>query len=244
MGTRTLTELRWLLYSDKWHRATPAARLDILLRDFVPEDAPWRRALVAARTDLAARRTPEARAWILRVLSAHKEDIPPPKIPLPQSLATALRELFLHPMRDDDRLRGIAPHSPCPVCGAMGYVDGCNEHQTPAALAAAHQLIRRALSTGGVPGLTLRHLPQEDWEPHWLSLGPDERVRAWAAIKADQKARHDKARQDNGKAGGRPTSDLHKIREAKRLAGQGRSQREIAKTVGVGVGTVNRWLKG
>ena len=242
MGTRTLTELRWLLYSDKWHRATPAARLDILLRDFVPEDAPWRRALVAARTDLAARRTPEARAWILRVLSSHKEDIPPPKIALPNSLATALRELFLHPM--DDRLRGIAPHSPCPVCGALGYVGGCDEHRTPATLAAAHQLIRRAVSLGGVPGLHHLPFPVRDWEAHWLALEPEERAHAWAAIKADQKARHDKARQANGRTGGRPASDLHKIREAKRLAADGRSQREIAKVVGVGVGTVNRWLKG
>ena len=238
MGARTLTELRWLLYSDKWRRATPTTRLDILLRDFVPEDALWRRALVAARADLAARRTPETRAWIARILSSQKD--------LPKTLATALQELFLHPLRDDDRLRGIAPHSPCPVCGALGYVGGCDEHRTPAALAAAHQLIHRAVSLGGVPGLRLRHLQKnrEDWEAYWLALEPEERAPAWAAIKADQKVRHDKARQANGKAGGRPTSDPHKIREVKRLAGQGRSQREIAKVVGVCVGTVNRWLKG
>ena len=234
MGIRTLTELHWLLYSDKWHRATPAVRLDLLIRDFVPEDAPWRRALLAARADLAARRTPEARAWITRLLS--RKD-------LPKTLATALRELFLHQLRDDDRLRGIAPHSPCSVCGALGYVDGCDEHKTPAALAAAHQLIQRAVLLGGVPGLRLRRLPRrEDWEAYWLALEPEERARAWATIKADQKARHDKARQNNGKTGGRPVGDPHKIREAKRLAAQGRSQREIAKAVGVGVGTVNRWL--
>ena len=234
MGIRTLTELRWLLYSDKWHRATPAARLNLLLKDFIPEDAPWRRALVAARADLAARRSPQARAWITRALSKD----------LPKTLATALRELFSHPM--DDRLWGIPPHSPCPVCGALGYVGGCDEHRIPATLAAAHQLIQRAISLGGVPGLRLRHLPKnrEDWEAYWLALEPEERARAWAAIKDDQKVRHDKARQANGKAGGRPVSDTRKIREAKRLAAQGRSQREIAKAVGVGVGTVNRWLKG
>ena len=230
MGIRTLTELRWLLYSDKWHRTAPAARLDILLRDFVPIDAPWRRALVAARADLAARRTPEARAWIARILSSQKD--------LPKTLATALRELFWHPM--DDRLWGVPPHSPCPVCGAPGYVGGCDEHQTLATVAAAHQLIQRAISIGEVPGLQIR----EDWEAYWLALEPEVRARAWATIKADQKARHDKARQENGRGGGRPTSDLHKIREVKRLAGQGRSQREIAEAVGVGVGTVNRWLKG
>ena len=159
----------------------------------------------------------------------------------PKTLAAALRELFLP--STDDRLWG-GPHTPCQVCGKMGYVQGCDEHQTLSALAAAHQLIRRALSTSGVPGLALQHLPQDGWEAYWLALEPEDRARAWAAIKDDQKIRQDKARQANGKAGGRPTSDPHKIREAKRLAAQGRSQREIAKAVGVGVGTVNRWLKG
>lgn len=228
---KRLTDLRFKMMAHNWRIATPLQRLENLLNDYVAPTDPWRAALMAAHADLLTgrRRTSSARAWVNRILTAHDGD-------LPKTLAVALRELFLPPT--DDRLWG-GPHTPCQVCGKMGYVDGCNEHQTPAALAAAHQLIQRALSTGGVPGL-----PREDWESHWLTLDPNERARAWAAIKDDQKIRQDKARQINGKAGGRPISDPRKVCEAKRLAADGRSQREIAKVVGVGVGTVNRWLKG
>ena len=233
---KRLTDLRFKMMAHNWRAATPLQRLENLLNNYVGPADPWRAALMAAHADLLAgrRRTSSARAWVNRILTAHDGD-------LPKTLAVALRELFLPPT--DDRLWG-GPHTPCQVCGKMGYVQGCDEHQTLSTISAAHKLIQRALSTGGAPGLALRHLPQEDWESHWLSLGPEERARAWAAIKADQKARHDKARQANGKVGGRPVGDPHKIREAKRLATQGRSQREIAKAVGVGVGTINRWLKG